>query len=57
MSARAAAFLAWFFALARIAGGACLLWVLDAPAWAIAGWLLANVRVTFRVPSDASRAR
>jgi len=57
MSARAAAFLAWSFALSRIAGGALLLWALDAPAWAIAGWLLANVRVAFRVPGDAPRAR
>jgi hypothetical protein len=57
MNARAAAFLAWFFALARIAGGALLLWALDAPSWAIAGWLLANVRVRFRLPSDGSKAR
>lgn len=56
MSVRAAAVLAWALALGRIGGGAILLACLDAPGWAIAGWLLSNFTVRFRFAAGKGRS-
>ena len=37
--------LAFLAALARVFGGAALLWWLGAPEWAWVAWLIANVRI------------
>jgi ABC-type Mn2+/Zn2+ transport system permease subunit len=50
-----AVFLAWFLGLTRVFGGAALLWLLDAPAWAIAAWLIAHIKINLRLP-DQKRA-
>jgi ABC-type Mn2+/Zn2+ transport system permease subunit len=49
-----ALFLAWLLAMLSIFGGAGLLWSLDAPSWAIAGWFLTTVRVSVRLPRNFS---
>lgn len=57
MSLRAAAFTTWALALLRVGGGAILLAVLGAPSWAVAGWLLPNVRMRLQLPVQGERSR
>ena len=46
-------FVLWLLVVGRIFGGAYLLWELDAPAWAIAAWLMLHVRFRFRLRETA----
>lgn len=46
----AIAFAAIFAMAVRLGGGSLLLWWLDAPSWAVALWLMMNVRLTFTDP-------
>jgi hypothetical protein len=56
MRFRPAVFLAWFLGLTRVVGGAGLLGLLDAPAWAIAAWLIAHIKIKLRLPDQPKRA-
>lgn len=55
MSVSQAAFFVWLLALARIFGGAALLWALAAPGWAIAAWLLVHLRINLRPSGRVER--
>jgi hypothetical protein len=56
MRLRPAVFLVWFLGLTRLVGGAALLWLLDAPAWAIAAWVIAHIKINLRLPDQPKRA-
>jgi hypothetical protein len=43
----------WLLMLARVFGGAALLWLLDAPGWAIAAWLMLHLKFNLRLPERA----
>ena len=57
MSPRTAGCLVWFVSLARVVGGAVLLRVLGAPAWAVAAWLMLHVRVRIGRPVLGTTSR
>ena len=46
----------WVVALTRVGGGGLVLWWLGAPAWAVAAWLMVNVRVRIGRPPLPSAA-
>ncbi|MDX6453038.1 MAG: hypothetical protein QOH16_3087 [Gaiellaceae bacterium] len=50
MHARSAACLVLLAAVARVVGGAVLLWLQSAPGWAISAWLMANINVRIGQP-------
>lgn len=46
-------FAVWLLVMLRVFGGAALLYVLDAPSWAIAAWLMLHLR--FRLPTQVGK--
>jgi hypothetical protein len=52
MNLRPALFTLWLLVLARVFGGAALLWLLDAPGWAIAAWLMLHLKFNVRLPEQ-----
>jgi hypothetical protein len=50
MGLRTAGCLVLLAAVARVAGGAALLWQQSAPDWAISAWIMANINVRIGQP-------
>lgn len=57
LSVRGWLFAIWLVAFARVIGGALVIWAFNAPSWAIAGWLLANIDVRLRRQAPKSGTR